>query len=427
MNRRDFLQLLATLSAGSALPIAFPRFAYAQSLGTFDAATARFFVLLRIPPSNGWDVTLCTDPKIHANGSTQDDMFIEYTADKILDASGVKLGPAAAPLMKHKGEFSVVNGLIMAANNQDHDSNAEYMASGNGEGKAPYLPVELAASMPSGSLGVVFEGSTKAKDRKIMISSLASVQALVTMLDLSEFGGYIGGATESAEFKRAQDALINDGPRLHDLISRIKGKTSNSSTDQASIVAATFASGTSLHAQIDIRPKNGLDTHSNHEKNHMDSLTNVFEQISAIFDVFKTTPAGTSGKSLFDRTVFMVASEFGRTPALNAAKGKDHNPLVNSTILAGGGIVGGQQIGESHLIRAEKSLTGMPVHAALPIDFNTLQVARTKKDAQAGAYTYITPEHIIATVATALKADWSVFKSIPQSTPAFTSLIKSGF
>ena len=39
--------------------------------------------------------------------------------------------------------------------------------------------------------------------------------------------------------------------------------------------------------------------------------------------------------------------EFGRTPKINQAGGRDHYPQVWSTVLSGGGIRGGQVIGKS--------------------------------------------------------------------------------
>jgi len=48
-----------------------------------------------------------------------------------------------------------------------------------------------------------------------------------------------------------------------------------------------------------------------------------------------------------------VAGEFGRTPWLNAAGGRDHHARCFSAVLAGGGIRGGQVIGSSDAIGAE--------------------------------------------------------------------------
>jgi uncharacterized protein (DUF1501 family) len=39
--------------------------------------------------------------------------------------------------------------------------------------------------------------------------------------------------------------------------------------------------------------------------------------------------------------------EFGRTPVINGANGRDHYPNAWSTVLAGGGIKGGQVIGKT--------------------------------------------------------------------------------
>ena len=50
---------------------------------------------------------------------------------------------------------------------------------------------------------------------------------------------------------------------------------------------------------------------------------------------------------LGDSTLVMVSSEFGRTPKINATAGRDHWPSCYTVVLAGGGIRGGQIIGES--------------------------------------------------------------------------------
>ena len=57
-----------------------------------------------------------------------------------------------------------------------------------------------------------------------------------------------------------------------------------------------------------------------------------------------------------DSTLVVAAGEFGRTPRLNAAGGRDHWPSVWSVALAGGGIEGGHVLGASD------------PHAAYPAD-----------------------------------------------------------
>ena len=52
-------------------------------------------------------------------------------------------------------------------------------------------------------------------------------------------------------------------------------------------------------------------------------------------------------RGLLESTVVIVTGEFGRTPYVNAAQGRDHWPTCWSLLLGGGGIRGGQIIGAS--------------------------------------------------------------------------------
>jgi hypothetical protein len=52
-------------------------------------------------------------------------------------------------------------------------------------------------------------------------------------------------------------------------------------------------------------------------------------------------------RGLLDSTMVVATGEFGRTPKLNAAGGRDHWPGVWTALVAGGGICGGQVIGAS--------------------------------------------------------------------------------
>jgi uncharacterized protein (DUF1501 family) len=50
-------------------------------------------------------------------------------------------------------------------------------------------------------------------------------------------------------------------------------------------------------------------------------------------------------RGLLDSTLVVLMGEFGRTPKINAAGGRDHWPRAGSVCLAGGGVRGGQVIG----------------------------------------------------------------------------------
>jgi uncharacterized protein (DUF1501 family) len=52
-------------------------------------------------------------------------------------------------------------------------------------------------------------------------------------------------------------------------------------------------------------------------------------------------------RGLLATTMVVAVGEFGRTPKINPAGGRDHHPGVWSILLGGGPIKGGQVIGES--------------------------------------------------------------------------------
>jgi uncharacterized protein (DUF1501 family) len=52
-------------------------------------------------------------------------------------------------------------------------------------------------------------------------------------------------------------------------------------------------------------------------------------------------------RGLLDSTLVIATGEFGRTPRLNSAGGRDHWPGVWSAVMAGAGVRGGQVIGAS--------------------------------------------------------------------------------
>ena len=65
--------------------------------------------------------------------------------------------------------------------------------------------------------------------------------------------------------------------------------------------------------------------------------------VSALIDDLKD-------RNLLDETLVVIMGEFGRTPKINTAGGRDHWPRVFSVALAGGGIRGGQVVGSSDAV-----------------------------------------------------------------------------
>ncbi len=67
-----------------------------------------------------------------------------------------------------------------------------------------------------------------------------------------------------------------------------------------------------------------------------------------VFDMAYSSLVGDlADRGLLESTIVVAIGEFGRSPRLNPAGGRDHWPHCWSALLAGGGIRGGQVIGRS--------------------------------------------------------------------------------
>ncbi len=91
------------------------------------------------------------------------------------------------------------------------------------------------------------------------------------------------------------------------------------------------------------------DTHGNNFKKLKDELLPQLD--AAVASLF----ADLSDRGLFDRTLVVVMGEFGRSPKVNPAAGRDHWNFCYSLMLAGGGIKGGAVHGASDKIGAKPS------------------------------------------------------------------------
>ena len=85
----------------------------------------------------------------------------------------------------------------------------------------------------------------------------------------------------------------------------------------------------------------GWDTHNdNWNRLKTRNLPQLDDGLSGLFNAL-------DAKGLLESTTVFVTGEFGRTPKINQRTGRDHYPRAMFCLLAGGGIQGGQVIGES--------------------------------------------------------------------------------
>jgi hypothetical protein len=84
----------------------------------------------------------------------------------------------------------------------------------------------------------------------------------------------------------------------------------------------------------------GWDAHSGLERNHREHAAQTDRPITALLTDLKR-------RGLLDETLVVWAGEFGRSPMSQGDGGRNHNPYGFTAWLAGGGVKGGQAIGET--------------------------------------------------------------------------------
>lgn len=88
-------------------------------------------------------------------------------------------------------------------------------------------------------------------------------------------------------------------------------------------------------------PNGSWDTHGRHFSQMKESLCPVFDR------AFAALVADLEQRGLLGRTLVLATAEFGRTPTINKAAGRDHWPWVYSVAMAGGGAAAGVVHGAS--------------------------------------------------------------------------------
>lgn len=84
----------------------------------------------------------------------------------------------------------------------------------------------------------------------------------------------------------------------------------------------------------------GWDTH----QNNFETVANLSAELDAGWATLMTE---LKDRGLLESTTIIWMGEFGRTPKINGASGRDHFPQAWSCVLAGGGIAGGQVYGRT--------------------------------------------------------------------------------
>ena len=110
---------------------------------------------------------------------------------------------------------------------------------------------------------------------------------------------------------------------------------------------------------------------------HQDLKTNIDSRVPELDQAVAMLIQDLADKGMLDPTLVAVGTEFGRTAEINMNAGRDHQPAAYSTMLAGGGIKGGQKYGstdkmgkkvDSNPVKPEDFLATIGYGMGIPLD-----------------------------------------------------------
>ncbi len=143
----------------------------------------------------------------------------------------------------------------------------------------------------------------------------------------------------SSEAKQAFD-LSQETPQL-------RAKYGNRTVGQSCLLARRLVERGVPFVTVNY---NGWDTHADLYTRIKEGFSGASKPVGLVPSLdlaFSALIDDLKDRNMLSETLVVVMGEFGRTPKLNAAGGRDHWPRVFSVAMAGGGVVGGQVIGSS--------------------------------------------------------------------------------
>lgn len=197
-----------------------------------------------------------------------------------------------------------------------------------------------------------FAGNTEGVNRVLeerwnMLADIAEASA-------SERASIGEVTSDYRSYYREAYGLLND-PRWASVFKATKEEKQRYGSDeygQGLILARNLVAADAGTRFVYVYDGDRWDHHSyifDHSKanNHYVTCARFDKGMSALFEDLLKMPGKQPGKTLFDETLIVSTSEFGRTPVMNAVAGRDHHRLTYSTLYAGGGVKGGRIIGKT--------------------------------------------------------------------------------
>lgn len=181
-------------------------------------------------------------------------------------------------------------------------------------------------------------------ERPRSIDDATAAARLDMLRDVHEnFGsGRPGAITRShaAAYDRAIRLMQSDGGKVFDLSHEkdtIRDRYGRNLFGQGCLLARRLVEKGVPFVEVSL---SNWDTHNN----NFDLVKNLCATLDTAWSAMM---GDLKERGLLETTTIVWMGEFGRTPKINPQRGRDHFPNAWSTVLAGGGVKGGQAIGKT--------------------------------------------------------------------------------
>ena len=368
INRRDFLRVGALTGVGLSLS----NYLSMASAGEVSAAArgkAAIFIRLAGGPSHMDTFDLKPDAPAEFRG--------DFKPIKT-NVPGVEISEHLPKLAQVADKFAVLRGVSHTLG--AHELGSLYMNTGNKplpslrfpcygsvvakeKGAAKDMPAFVAipsfGNDSAGYLGVEYGpleiGSTPVKGQPVRIRGLTLNGVTLEEIDrrqnlLTRYDTVFGSMAQEDRLLAGMDQF---GQKAYAMMRSNKAREAFDMSRESESVSSMFgADGFQQSCMLATRlvesgvkfvtiTLGGWDTHVDNFNNLKDKLLpNLDAGLAGLFRALEM-------KGLHSSTGVFVTGEFGRTPKINKNAGRDHYPRAMFCLLGGGGIKGGQVVGES--------------------------------------------------------------------------------
>ncbi|MCB1232257.1 MAG: DUF1501 domain-containing protein [Verrucomicrobiae bacterium] len=239
--------------------------------------------------------------------------------------SSIRHPAMGAWLLKYRGKLNgALPGNVMIGNDSSHP--------GSGFFESNLSPLMI--SDPAG--GLQNSSSRLPEDRFNFHLDLASTldAKFIEKYDQRNVRAYTDMYDDAIKLMRSEDLAAFDISGESDVV---RDRYGDNTFGQGCLLARRLAEHDVRFVEVTF---GSWDTHNGNFVEVPDKAEVLDQALSALLHDLEV-------RGLLDDTLVVLATEFGRTPEINANEGRDHHPKAFTCLMAGGGISGGQRYGAS--------------------------------------------------------------------------------